>query len=174
MGRPKGYTQRVGQQKQGFGKNTQASKVAIEERRTEVIKLTLQGFDPQEIAAQLGYSKNTVWCDIAKMRKAWAEARLESMEAYVDQELAHLNKLKQEAMEVLNEGDKELALKAIDRLIKLSESRAKLLGLNAPVKIEDVTKYSEEELDEQLEAEGVVLELIDTAKAAHTGEAAAS
>ncbi len=57
-----------------------------------------------------------------------------------DQELASLDEIyKRWAPVALKSEDSELALKVIDRLLKIQERRAKLLGLEAPAKVDVMT-----------------------------------
>ena len=129
--------------------------LAIRERRNKALRLRADGMTYDEIAQKLEYKsaanagQDVQRALVASTREASAEVR--------QIELARLDILWTKAMQILcrrhvtvSQGrvvvrdGKEIiddmpALAAIDRLVKIQERRAKLLGLDAPLKHEVVT-----------------------------------
>jgi hypothetical protein len=136
--------------------STQAQRT---ERRAEALRMHIAGHTWQKIADRLGYSSAGHAC--ADGRRA-----LEILRAHQDQaaeeyraiELARLDEALAVAMRIMAEEqvahsngkivyrqiegqqvpvvDNTVALAAADRVVKISESRRKLLGLDAPVRQE--------------------------------------
>lgn len=126
------------------------------QRDAEAVRLRVEGHTYQHIADQLGYN------DRSDARKAVEGALTASIREHADElrqmELIRLDSLWLEAMKVLHaahvtvsngkvvtvekDGEKvpvpddAPVLQAIDRLLKIMERRSKLLGLDAPAKVE--------------------------------------
>jgi hypothetical protein len=102
-------------------------------RRAECFKMRMQGHTFPAIAQALGYnSKQAAWSDYqAALRDARAEYTddLEELRAF---ELVRLDAIAARAWEHDVTGD----IKALDVLLKVSDRRARLLGLDQPVKHE--------------------------------------
>jgi hypothetical protein len=132
----------------GDGKFTRSLDTA--ERDAEAARMRSRGHTYQQIADQLGFSnKGTAY---AAVHRAMAEVVAEPAAEAVQFELDRLDQMHQAALKVL-EGhhvtvsngkvvtlddvplqDDGPVLAAIDRLVRISESRRKLLGLDSPVK----------------------------------------
>ena len=128
-----------------------AEDARIEERRHQAWLLRVKGKSVREIATALNVSVGTAHSDLKAVLE---RTKSENNEAAEDHRVLSLSRLDRalstiedalEAMsirtnedgEVIAAGiDHELRLKALDRLVKLEERRAKLLGLDAPVKSE--------------------------------------
>lgn len=108
------------------------TEAAIEARRAAVLKLRIEGHSERYIAAQLGVSKTTVHEDIGASLVELADERLEATESWRDLHLARLERLVAAVWPKAEGGDDF----AIDRVVKLLKSEARLLGLEAPKKIE--------------------------------------
>lgn len=157
-------------------------------RRAEAIKLRIAGMSMKTIADRLGYCSDiAAYNDI---KRALAAATTEPVEEMRQIELARLDVLWQKAMMVLarqhlsvSNGrvvhldgtpvpDDAPVLQAIDRLLKIQERRARLLGLDAPRQVEVVTIDAVEAEIKRLNAE---LAAVDAATADverdETGEA---
>ena len=103
------------------------------ERRGQVAGLYLRGTTKGQIAEALGIHRNTVGHDVAWLERQWIEAVLD-------------NPNRQRAIELakLEEAERIAATKATttgserwwDRWMKAMERRAKLLGLDAPLRVE--------------------------------------
>ncbi len=104
------------------------------QKRADAIRLRIAGNSYDEIAGQLGYANRSA------AFKAVEAGRLaimtEPAQELVTYESERLDALQVRAWMVLDDaraaGDDELALKALDRVLRICESRRKLLGLDAP------------------------------------------
>lgn len=145
-------------------------------RRAQAYELRLRGLTLRQIAEKLGVSDTTVHKDL----KAEIHGRLDPLkDQYLQYELDRLDHMQQAALLVLeNPGtvvivpvreldedgkptvrmvnhvivDDRKILGAIDRLVRISESRRKLVGLDAPVKVQadvQVTETTQEDLELQ-------------------------
>jgi hypothetical protein len=120
---------------------TTADEDRIAARQAEAIRLRVRGKTIREIATELGISVALAHRDV---RTAMAATAKEAEENVAEQRGLELSRLER-ALEVVesvltgapdaDNGD-ELSLKALDRLVKIQEQRAKLLGLYAPEKRE--------------------------------------
>lgn len=141
-------------------------RAAVDIRRAKAVEMRCKGATWDQIAAACGYAGRESACtDIRRFReqtRVEAEEKLEELRAL---EVDRLDMLIRAAVEVLERkhvtisggkvirmvADGEVAeegeagepliddgptLQAIDRIAKLSESRRKLLGVDAPVKLE--------------------------------------
>jgi hypothetical protein len=121
--------------------------VATRERHAEWIELRRKGYTYDAIAAQFQVSKSTVHEAVsAHLRATVAEPAAELRALEVER----LDALLREALERVDapfagEGGDD-KLKAIDVALSIGAQRARLLGLNAPAKIQDVTPPREEML----------------------------
>lgn len=117
---------------------------SIAERRIQVLELRKKGLTLSKIGEQVGVSLTTVHKDLQAAFK-----ELLAIEVKKANELRFLELQRMDAAELkinLILADKktrdEVRLKCIDRLIKISESRRKLLGLDMPQRI-DITSNGE-------------------------------
>jgi hypothetical protein len=101
------------------------------ERPIRAFELRKQGYSYREIGAALGVSHKTAHEDVQRVLAELAETRLESAAAYVALECERLDMAALALFQHLETGDPQI----INSWIKLSESRRKLLGLDAPTKI---------------------------------------
>lgn len=132
---------------------TTADEDRIAARRAEAIRLRVRGKTIREIAEALQISVGQAHLDV---RTAMAATAKEAEENVAEQRGLELNRLER-ALEVVesvltnsagaDQGD-ELSLKALDRLVKIQEQRAKLLGLYAPEKKDITGKIAAVGLDE--------------------------
>lgn len=111
---------------------------SIEQRRAEVEKLLCKGWSERRIAAHLGVGKTTVHTDAEAVLDMLRQTQVKGAELVRARELEKLATAETVVLEVLEAGEVEpdTALKAIDRLVKVQERRAKLLGLDAPERID--------------------------------------
>lgn len=114
-------------------KGTIEEQKAILARRAACFKMRMQGRTFPEIAEALGYnSKQAAWSDYqAALRDARAEYAddLEELRAF---ELVRLDAIAARAWVYDETGE----IKALDVLLKVADRRARLLGLDQPVKHE--------------------------------------
>jgi hypothetical protein len=139
----------------------------IAARRAEAIRLRVRGKTIREIAAELNIGVATAHDDVRHQMRETARVAEEDVQAQRGLDLGRLERALEVVSEVLLspeptgaeggkdtmdaiESSRELKLKALDRLVKIQEQRAKLLGLYAPEKRElnaTVTAVSLEDID---------------------------
>lgn len=150
------------------------------ERDAEVVRLRAQQYTFDEIATELGYKSRAG--AYAAYKRALAEVVREPAEEVIKQETEKYDLIEREAWEILREThplvshgrlitvddedgnsrpleDAGPKLAAADRLLKVAERRAKLLGLDTPVKV-DATVQQVDARDAEL------TEMINEARAA--------
>lgn len=155
----------------GRGRNGKfARTVDTAERDAEAARLRARGHGYQEIAEQLGYQNDSG--AYKAVQRALVHTMAEPAEEVRALQLEQLDRLTAAALAVLernhvtvshgriirDDEDKPLlddgpVLTAIDRLLKIQERRAKLLGLDAPARHEVVTLDALDTEIEQLTAE---------------------
>lgn len=113
--------------------------IRIVERRIQALQLRKTGMSYRDIGRSLGdVSHETIRGDVkASLEELAAEQRLASDELR-QLELERLDEMQSKITVILYDKttSPDMRLKAIDRGIALSNTRAKLLGLYAPVKVE--------------------------------------
>lgn len=131
--------------------HNQAAKLNADERRLRTIELRKAGLSLRQIAGQTGVSVVTAKKDLDRALAdllAEQNARTEELRAL---ELERLDKMFMSLwMKAYDDRGRAIDYGAIDRLLRIAERRAKLLGLDMPVR-------SIMELDwrKELEAAGV-------------------
>lgn len=138
---------------------SRAKRADTAKRRTEAIRLRMAGESFESIAAKLGYNSRGAACqDITRALEQAVMEQARSVEVYREEELQRLDMLLAEAWTVLKRAhvtvshgrivrddleepilDDGPTLAAIDRILKIEERRAKLLGLDAPQRHEVVS-----------------------------------
>jgi hypothetical protein len=110
-----------------------ADELAMLARRGKAFTMRLQGATFPQIAQQLGYnSRQAAWADYqAALRDAAAEYDDDIADARTF-ELERLDAIIARAWEFADAGD----IKALDVLLRCTDRRAKLLGLDRPVQVE--------------------------------------
>ena len=126
-------------------------------RRQKSLEMRLKGHQLREIAAAVGVSAQVVQADIKRLiNENMSEEDISTARKLEEQRLDKVLKIAVAIAE--GRGDPELRLKAIDRIQRIVNQRATLLGLNAPVR-HDVLVTERTQQDLELE------EMINTAKA---------
>lgn len=97
-----------------------------EDRLEFVAELTLLGFSPEKIAERLGVSTGTVKRDLEKVRMRWQENRQKPYSEFIEEELATQKML----MQALEEGIKSGSWKHVETALKITERRARVVGLD--------------------------------------------
>lgn len=139
---------------------TKVQRPAIAQRRARAAELRTQGQPWQAIADELGYKTAGAACqDVSRALEQAVIQQNRNVDLMRQEELQALDTLLRQAWTVLNRehvtvswgkviydeatGEKLLddgpVLQAIDRILKIRERRAKLLGLDAPMKVEAIT-----------------------------------
>jgi hypothetical protein len=155
----------------GRQSKTSPRSIATAQRRAQALKLRLAGARYDDITQQLGYSsRGAAVQDVQRALVATVQEPADELRAL---EVQRLDMLWQTALRVLTRQhvtvsngkvvhldgspvkDDAPVLAAIDRLLKIQERRARLLGLDAPAKHEVVTLDAVEaeirRLNEELE-----------------------
>lgn len=139
---------------------SKAQRAQTAERRTKAIAMRLAGAEWQQIADQLGYANRGAACkDVTRALETRLAEQATSVDLLRQTELMRLDALTREAWAVMkrphllvsggkvvrlvNEAtgeertlsDDKPILEAIDRLVKISQRRAALLGLDAPTRV---------------------------------------
>jgi hypothetical protein len=140
---------------------SRATQASVAERRTKLIQMRLAGHSFDECATRLGYSsRSAATKDFTRVFEQVTVEQRASAEVYREVELARLDDLTVTATRVLltkhyvtTQGgrlvehpetglpllDDGPVLQAIDRLLKIQDRRAKLLGLDSPQRVEVLT-----------------------------------
>jgi len=112
------------------GKRGAAREIARQETINEVLKLRRAGLSINDIAREVGVATNTVRRYIERGLRELKEARIEDVEMLRDLELERLEAIYARlAPRALGESP-DLAY--VDRLLRVIELRARILGLLAP------------------------------------------
>lgn len=110
---------------------------------TAALKLRSLGMSYQSIADQMGVTKATAY---NRCQRALAAIPAEAVDEFRRIEGQRLDLLLEVAMEKALAGDKG-SLFAIDRVLAIQERRARLMGLDAPIKTEVITlDYIQQEI----------------------------
>lgn len=156
-----------------MGRPTKAESAQIAERRTKAIAMRARRESWQAIADALEYASPGAACeDVNRALKQRLQAQGEQADTLRELELQHLDELAQKVLEVLERQhvtvshgkiikgedgkpllDDDPVLRSVDRLVRIAERRAKLTGLDSPVKVhtEGVVTFRVEGVDmEQL------------------------
>lgn len=117
----------------------------------EVIKLRRKGYSFQKIADTLGLANRGSAYNIFKrvMERDYALTQ-EEVETYRAEELARLEEIHHKLMDYIDES--RGGLQIVDRILKVMDRKAKLLGLDAPTR-------TETKVDMSLSHEQALLEL---------------
>lgn len=114
---------------------------------TEALRLRSRGYTYQQIADQMDCSKPTAY---ARVQRALAAIPAEAVDEFRRLEGERLDGLLAIA---LHKAYTQNSMTAIDRCLAIMDRRAKLLGLDAPIKTEVITlDYIQQEI-QRLEAE---------------------
>lgn len=119
-------------------------KMRLADRRSKVLQMTIAGKDTRSIAEEFGVSHTTIAKDIKAALKAAEEGMLTGASEL--RRIQHLRII--QAIDAVWMMVKGGDLDAISTLIRLSDREAKLLGLDAPQRI-DIRKRIEERAREQ-------------------------
>lgn len=98
----------------------------IAHRSKEALRLKLQGFSFGEIAEQLGYGSSSAAYDAYRSALDWATVEL-PLQEIIQEEVAKLDQYASRLAKFNTE-------RAVEVLVKVSERKARLLGLDAPEK----------------------------------------
>lgn len=97
-----------------------------DDRLEFVAELTLLGFSPAKIAERLGVSEGVVKKDLEQVRIRWQQSRQKSYSEFIEEELA----TQQMLMRSLEDGIKLGSWKHVETALKITERRARVMGLD--------------------------------------------
>ena len=103
---------------------------------TEALRLRSRGMTYQKIADSLGVTKATAY---NRVQRALAAIPAEAVDEYRRLETERLDSLLEMALEKALDPNNKSSLFAVDRTLAIMDRRAKLLGLDSPVKTVNVT-----------------------------------
>lgn len=109
--------------------HTTTAAIERAERRSRAVHLRREGLTLREVADELGVSVYTAWNDI---QTAVRDIPKEEADLLRQQEADRPDALQRAVWEAAIAGD----LHAVDRVLKIIERRCRLLGLDAPTRIE--------------------------------------
>lgn len=116
---------------------TKTERIKIAERRNKAIAMRAAGQTWDAIAVALDYGSRGAACqDVARAHDQRIAEQHDGLDHLRDLELEHLDALRRRMVTVAEQADDEMAMKAVDRLVKIGERRAKLQGIDAPVKVD--------------------------------------
>lgn len=106
-------------------------------RRTKNLRLRLEGHDFQTIADRCGYGSKQAACDdYHRALDAVAAENEATVETARRVELARLDLLQTRAWAQVHKDDPMVSLRAIETVLKISAHRARMIGLDQPVRHE--------------------------------------
>jgi hypothetical protein len=91
-----------------------------------VAEMTLMGFSPAKIGERLGVSERVVKSDLEQVRIRWQKNRQKSYSEFIEEELATQKLL----LQSLEEGIRSGSWKHIETALKITERRARVVGLD--------------------------------------------
>ena len=97
-----------------------------EDRLEFVAEMTLMGFSPGKIAERLGVSERVIKSDLEHVRMRWQDNRRKSYSQFIEEELATQRML----MQALEQGIKSGSWKHVETALKITERRARVVGLD--------------------------------------------
>lgn len=97
-----------------------------QDRLEFVAEMTLMGFSPPKIAERLGVTEKVIRDDLEKVRIRWQQTRQKSYSQFIEEELATQNLL----MQSLSKGIQEGSWKHVETALKITERRARVMGLD--------------------------------------------
>jgi hypothetical protein len=108
--------------------------VAMEQRRTRVVRGYIQGKTLTSIAEEEGMHVSMIARDLKVVRKHWQEDNILALDEYKNKELARLDTIEMEFWECYaKHKDKTSAHQYLTGLLGVVDKRCKILGLYAPV-----------------------------------------
>ena len=107
--------------------------VAATKRRAEVAKLILRGYTYGEMAKLFDVSKTTIAKDVKGILAMWVEEmKPEQRTDWIIKEMSKLDRMERGIAEKSENGDGN----SIDRRLKIMDRRAKMLGIDAPQRLQ--------------------------------------
>jgi hypothetical protein len=110
--------------------------------RTTLAYLMTAHFTYREMAEKLGVASSTISEDVKVIRERWRERAVADYTSHLAEELAKLDLLEHELLPMALSGGPKggISLRAVDRVLAIRDRRARMLGLDAPSKVEATFK----------------------------------
>lgn len=126
----------------------QGKAIAREERLTRIAALLAENpkLSQRELAALVGVGKSQIDRDIDALQSEWGRERLEFRDRLIEGHHWELVKLFNAIRKKALDPNREAQHLDISAAVKILESDRKLLGLDGPIKIQDVTELPDDEL----------------------------
>ena len=144
--------------------------VAKEAQRTRIAGLYLEGRTQAEIAAVVGLSQQQISRDLKAVRKEWQKARIRDFDAAQEEQLQRVDKVERNAwdewhrskQDAESETQRETAggvettrttkgqcgdPRYLDVVLKCVDRRCKILGLEAPLKVDNRNVHLTADID---------------------------
>ncbi|HEV8177680.1 MAG TPA: hypothetical protein VGP44_08335 [Gemmatimonadales bacterium] len=112
---------------------TRVDEVAIAKRRREVAALYLAHQTQTAIARLLNVGQSTISDDLAALKEEWRTESLADLQIVIEREANELDEMERRAAVA---DSKAKTPEWFDRRLKVKERRARLLGLDAPQRID--------------------------------------
>lgn len=103
----------------------------IEQRRSIVADLLVNGWTAPKIAKHIGVHHETIYRDIAAVREQWAKNQTRSYAEWVQGELEALDHMEAKIAHRIDTGD----VQAVQVRLRIQERRAKYLALDQPTRV---------------------------------------
>ncbi|MFD2633240.1 helix-turn-helix domain-containing protein [Idiomarina piscisalsi] len=113
-----------------------ANDLKREDQKEQALELRLQGMNLRAIGKALGVSHETVRKWIDEEYEGSFERRHELADKLLDQSLLELEYMYSKVAPDFSQEDRKIRYQALDRGIKINESRRKLLGIDSPEKLD--------------------------------------
>ena len=125
-----------------------SKRAEIDARRRKALEMALAGASYEQIARECGWKNRSSACRaVEAAMQEWAPISAEDVRTLRDRELARLDRLQNAHWMNALRGDS----RATELCLRISDRRARLLGLDAPVKVDAVVKSGlDAEIDELL------------------------
>lgn len=108
----------------------------IAERRRRVARFMASAVPQYQMAEQLGVSGATISSDVDAVKAMWRQSASKDYGELVAERKARLDAIEEQLMPKVMSGIRDGEYWALDRWIKLDERYTRLLGLDAPQRIE--------------------------------------
>jgi len=129
-----------------------AKRQEMAHRRKRANELFLSGWTQAEVAEQLGVSPSTLSSDLRALREEWRKENLATTAQHIDRELTSLAMDERDARDGLAASvEQKDKARWHEVILKIRDRRAKLLGLDAPAKVEQKTVL---EVEKPIRVEG--------------------